>query len=404
MSTINDAKIILIPSGYKSQKVYSVKPTNGDGDFTFSRTSEATRLNAGGNVETLSANLPRLNYIGSSCPTLLLEEDRTNIQAYSEVFDGAAWSVAFGSVSANQTISPKGDLTAYSLTTTSSSGLLGGSVSITANTTYSYSIFVKPNTTNICKVQMYDSNTGGQINPFAFITFDMSSETITSSLGDASFDKLVGGWYRLKVSGTSPNPLGGGGTGVQILLTEVGSIFIWGAQMEQGSAASSYIKTITTSVSRTKDQCLNAGNSTLFDFPEGSFFVDVKPYKNTSFYNISLSDGSANNRVSFQFQNNNTQVKIRIVAGGSEISQVNESVNFGSRNKLCITFKNNEFKTYINGSLVETITSGNAPTSIDRLNFAVYNGTNNYFQGEVYEVRIYDKILTQTQATQLTTL
>ena len=54
MSLADEAKFLLVPSGYKSQKVYSVKPTDGVGDFTFSRTSEATRLNAGGNVETLS--------------------------------------------------------------------------------------------------------------------------------------------------------------------------------------------------------------------------------------------------------------------------------------------------------------------------------------------------------------
>ena len=44
MSTYDDASLILIPSGVKDGKVYSAKPPNGDGDFTFTRASEATRL------------------------------------------------------------------------------------------------------------------------------------------------------------------------------------------------------------------------------------------------------------------------------------------------------------------------------------------------------------------------
>ena len=45
--------IAMIPSGYKDEKVYSVLPTNGDGDFTFARTSTATRVNSNGLVLVL---------------------------------------------------------------------------------------------------------------------------------------------------------------------------------------------------------------------------------------------------------------------------------------------------------------------------------------------------------------
>ena len=58
MSSIYDkASLVLIPSGTKTSKVYSQKPVNGDGDFTFTRSSAATRVNASGNIEKETQNL-----------------------------------------------------------------------------------------------------------------------------------------------------------------------------------------------------------------------------------------------------------------------------------------------------------------------------------------------------------
>jgi len=54
MSTIDKASLIQIPSGYKSTKLYSIKPSNGDGDFTFARSSSATRVNSEGLIEVAS--------------------------------------------------------------------------------------------------------------------------------------------------------------------------------------------------------------------------------------------------------------------------------------------------------------------------------------------------------------
>ena len=394
--------LALIPSGYKATEVYSVLPSDGSGDFTFDRANGlATRVNKDGLIEEVANDTPRLDYSNSTCPTLLLEDERTNIQAYSENFGGAAWTPAFSTITANSNISPNGELSAYNFETTSSAGFLNGVSTIVANTVYSYSLYVKANTTNICKVLIFDSNTGGQKNPYGWIQFDMSTEAITSSLGTASFDKLDNGWYRLKVTGTSPNPLGGGATGVEISLTEIGSIFIWGAQMEAGSLSSTYIKNVNSAsgVTRFKDKCINGGDATLFDITEGSFFVDVLPYKSGLFYNISLSNGGSTNRISWQFQSNGTQVKL--FSSGS-VSNL-QAITFNQRNKMLVTFKLNEYKIYINGALVHTET-GTVPTGFDRVNFAVYAGTNNFFQGEVNDTRVYDKVLTPAEAIILTTI
>lgn len=399
---MTNPKLALIPSGYKTATVYSILPNNADGDFDYERNGSATRVRKDGLIEELTVDdTPRLDWLNSDCPSLLLEPQRTNIQAYSENFSGAAWTPAFSTITANSSISPNGELAAYKLETTSSVGLLGGIVTITANTLYTYSLFVKADTTSICKVQMYDANTGGQIDPFGWIEFNMSTETIESSLGTASFDKFDGGWYRLKVSGTSPNPLGGGASGVQISLTQVGSIFIWGAQMEAGKGATSYIKNTDTVLNtRLKDECFNGGDADLFDITEGTFFVDSYVYNSGNFTTISLSDGSVSNRLALIFQNYGTQV--RVLSSGGVDSYLN--LTFDQRNKIAVTFKENEYKFFINGALVGSDTTATVPSGIDRLNFSNNTNVSNHFEGKVYDTRVYDRVLTEAEAITLTTI
>jgi hypothetical protein len=54
MSNYDDASLIMFPSGYKEDKIYSLKPTDGSGDLTFTRASTATRVNSDGLIETAS--------------------------------------------------------------------------------------------------------------------------------------------------------------------------------------------------------------------------------------------------------------------------------------------------------------------------------------------------------------
>ena len=57
---LEKASIILTPTAYNDGEVLCVKPTDGSGDFDFSRNSAATRVNAQGlveNVQILSSNL-----------------------------------------------------------------------------------------------------------------------------------------------------------------------------------------------------------------------------------------------------------------------------------------------------------------------------------------------------------
>jgi len=401
---MTNPKLALIPSGYKTATVYSILPNNADGDFDYERNGSATRMRKDGLIEELTVDdTPRLDWLNSDCPSLLLEPQRTNLQAYSENFSGAAWTPSSSTITSNSSISPNGELTAYKLETTSTVGLLGGFLTITANTEYTYSLFVKSDATSVCKIDLYDTISSSRYF-YGTVIFDMATETISTSLATASFDKLDGGWYRLKMTATSPNPLLGS-TGVQISLTQAGSIFIWGAQMEAGGYATSYIKNVDdiNGVTRLKDECFNGGDADLFNITEGTFFVDAvnfsPPY--LAYNMITLSDGGSN-LVRFIYES--SRIRTSVENGSSQQDYFITSVNGNERNKVAITFKKDEFKVYHNGVLKDTDTSGDIPTNLDRLNFASQSGTSRNFEGKIYDTRVYDRVLTEAEAITLTTI
>jgi hypothetical protein len=71
MSFFSEASLAMIPSGYKTSKVYSAIPTSGDGDLTFLRSNDtATRVGPDG----------------------LIEKVRTNLILQSQTFDNATWA------------------------------------------------------------------------------------------------------------------------------------------------------------------------------------------------------------------------------------------------------------------------------------------------------------------------
>ena len=73
------ASMIVVPSGYKATKLYAQVPTDGDGDLTVTRASSKTRVNSSSLVETITANVPALDYSLSSCPALAIDPAATNL-------------------------------------------------------------------------------------------------------------------------------------------------------------------------------------------------------------------------------------------------------------------------------------------------------------------------------------
>ena len=83
-SLFNDASYIITPNGYKTSKVYALKPDNGTGDLGMTRNTTATRINEYGIREIVSANRVRIDY-SKGKPRFLVEPQRTNLVYPSDI-------------------------------------------------------------------------------------------------------------------------------------------------------------------------------------------------------------------------------------------------------------------------------------------------------------------------------
>jgi len=229
MSYFDDASLVMIPSGTKTSKVYSVKPIDGTGDLTFSRSNDtATRVASNG----------------------LIEKVRTNLYLYSEQIDNAIWSKVRGSVTANSTTAPDGTLTADTFTEDTTSGThdLRQSLSSTSGIPYFFSIYVKANGRTDLDVFVGGASVGAN--------FDLASGTVTG--GSAPIKTIVNagnGWWRVGVgcvaltSTTTAIWILNNGTTQSYTGDGVSGMYYWAAQAETGDIATDYIATTTAAVS-----------------------------------------------------------------------------------------------------------------------------------------------------------
>lgn len=404
--------LALIPSGYKAQKVYSVLPNDGSGDFTFDRANGlATRFNKEELIEEVANDTPRLDYTNSSCPSLLLESESTNLQVYSQEFDNSAWLKIQSTITANNTTSPSGEFNADKLqrTATNSSFVLDSISKASVAKTYTTSIFVRQGKGNFLAIRAQ-----GQYPSRVDLRFNFSTKQITQFLAVSNFTALSSsvkefknGWFRISMTYTTDaytqvsNYFSTRSSDGNVDSSDINieaNCFLWGCQVEENSFETSYIPTTVTQT-RFTDICKEGGNATLFDITEGSFFVDVLPFNRGLVSTISLSNNSTIERILIQFQSNGTKVRLFSSGGVSNY----QTITFNQRNKILVTFKLNDYKLYINGAFIVRDISAFVPTGLDRVNFSNSTANSDFFQGEVHDTRVYDKVLTEAEAIKLTT-
>ena len=415
--------LAMIPSGYNAAdaKLYSILPSDGSGDFTVSVDADATRVNKEGLIEGVALNQARLTYdpLNPECPSLLLEPTLTNLQVYSQEFDNAAWLKIQSTITANNTISPSGELNADKLqrTATNSSFVLDGIGKSTDAKTYTTSIFVKQGEGDFFAIRAQ-----GAYPNRVDLRFQFSTKQIIQYVASSSFTALSSnvkefknGWFRISMTYTTDTAAGltnyfssrsSSGNTDSTDINANANCFLWGCQVEENNYVTSYVPTTNTSVTRTNDICKNAGNAALFNVSKLSLFIDVNNFKtNTgSFSYIVLTDGqnSPINMIRLDYTQNS--ILIRSYDNGTiKLSYDITSVVPNQRNKLLLTFDNNEAKTYFNGVLKNTSTSITIPSGLDSLSFTNRTESGGYFQGEVHDARVYDRVLTETEAIKLTT-
>ena len=392
---MENPKLALIPSGYKSGKVYSILPTDGVGDFDFSRGSTAIRVDKDGLIETVTNNVPRLDWSNSDCPSLLLEPQRTNNLLYSEDLTNAVWSkISAGTgtnpvVTANYSLSPSGEQNADRIVFNQGSGIGGSDYSI---------------------VRQIVSNVGQGIS--SVYMKSNTSQNYLISIDEVGFNNNVTvtpEWQRFEYSESTNDRL-------QLSLragnnSSYADVSVWGAQMEAGSYPTSYIKTTSGTVTRQKDFIDGAGSSDLFNSLESTFFVEMASFLNaqTNSNGIELAGVGSQNRITLQYDTTNNQIRCDVrVLNSAQAIITTSSFDITNFNKMAITYKLNEVKFYVNGQLISTDTSVNtfAPNTLTEVRSTIAGISGGAFnlQAKIKDLRVYNRVLTQAEAIELTTI
>jgi hypothetical protein len=316
----------------------------------------------------------------------LLEPQRTNFITYSEQFNNAAWTSASFTVGANTTISPDGNLNADTLPFTASASSNIFTFPTTAVTgAHTFSIYAKvASGTKQFRLRI-DTGSGPEVS---------SDLTATTN------------WQRFTLPFTSTNVNlvayvfnNTGGT--------AGDLIVWGAQLEAGSYATSYIPTLGSSVTRLADAASKTGISSLIGQTEGTLFVEgayagIDPVNSRRM--VTLSDGTTSNVIVILNTANSTNLSFAVVnAGNVEVSLLATSaITFGQTFKIAFAYKNNDFAVYLNGQQVGTDTSGTVPAT-SKLAFDRGNNTFAH-EGTINQAALFTTRLTNAQLAELTTL
>ena len=428
MATI--PKLALIPSGYKAGKIYSVLPTNGVGDFDFTRNTTATRINSSGLIETVASGKSRLNYplidgVVNGCPSHLLEPERTNLISYSEDFSNAAWNKINTTIQSDELISPNGSLNASKLSTNNSNGVhiitdaLSGSLQMT------YSVFFKKGEYKYGSMSLINGgNSRGSGVVIDLDTFQVVSSQTSSSSFTFKADNYGNGWIRCELTVTNTNSIIslaviGSWNGIGSVTWNSGfrnpsyigdsskGVYIYGAQLEQGSYPTSYIPNYGTAagITRSAETANGAGDASTFNDSEGVLMAEVFIEEDIeSNVNISISNGvHEQNLIKFIYLPSENAFKVQSYGSNNTILTTIQffDFNLGQYNKVLLVYNSTTLKMYVNGFEVGSASVNGVPSGLNQLNFDRADGSAPFY-GNTKQIQYFDSALNDSDLEKIT--
>jgi hypothetical protein len=226
------------------------------------------------------ANVPRLDYLGSSCPRLLLEPQRTNAFLYSNQPEGTGWDRVNCTLQTGFA-GPDGYNSARKFTATSNDSVFYyQNTSVTSGTSYTASVYVKSAGKRYFQITGSSGFAGNE-----YVNFDLQTGTIVYESGSAltgKIEALTDGWYRVSVTQIATSTTSGrfilalidtataGRLGV--VTADGNGILVWEHQMEASSYPTSIIPTLGSAVTRLVDSAYKTGISSLIGQSEGTLY------------------------------------------------------------------------------------------------------------------------------------
>jgi len=338
-------------------------------------------------------DMPRLDYSGS-CPSLLLEPQRTNLEPYSEYFN--AWNAVGGEVlTPNSILSPEGVLNGYTLAANNSGSALNiyDSIVVTSGADYVFSVWLKKNNTNNIEIYMYSTQA-----PLGFVSraeVDFDAGTITDLDGSgATIEPYDNGWFRCSIKCTAPSTSLSNG----IYNTDGGAdVYAYGAQLEAGSYPTSYIPTYGTSQTRSAENNV-LGTPISLDsnfclFWEGAVLED----------DIMLY-GSGTNAWYINYTTSSGRIILDETSGRKVMAYLGSGSSTGVRAKIMVRRESGVHSIFANGAKLTNVTSVDSNSTLS-LSSMYWGFNSSFYKGlEVNQSLVFETALTDSECIALTTL
>ena len=334
---------------------------------------------------------PRRDFDGATlaCKGLLVEEQRTNIIVGSANFSGGGigWVLDGASLITSATAGPDGSLSATSIVqgTGNNRTYQFDNSSVTGSKVFS--IYVKPNAGSSLSISAI-----GGMSPNGPAVINATTGAVTGFTG-ASSVAVGNGWYRvfLPVTVTVAS-----GSGTYWLISgPASSVFIWGAQLEAGSFATSYIPTGAATATRTADVASVSTQAFPYSATEGTIVVNASSPCIAAIANmITLDNGTTQERIRLL-----TDVaSVKTIVTESNTTQANLSPGSATANtpfKFAVAYKVNDFAAVVNGSAAATDAAGNVPVvNIARLGA---DSSGNYLNGHIRQITYLPRRISNTE-------
>ena len=351
-------------------------------------------------------NIPRLDYSNGTCPSLLVEPQRSNVTLQSENLS-TTWYTAGGLLTTNATTSPSGILNADKIKADTSNGIhvYQQTLAVSASTVYTMSVFVK--SSELTFLELADaSSLKGQ-------TFNLTAQTIlapqTGGFSPTTSSKIEdygNGWLKCSITYTTLSIVSffrislSNGSTTSFTGNNTDGLFVWGAQLEAGSYPTSYIPTTSASVTRNADVISKTGISSLIGQTEGTLFWDVDFEVVANNDAIFIKENATFDTFVFMQKESSGIIACGYYGSGALQARIESSPVTVGRYKIAFAYKNNDFVMYLNGTQVGTDTSGTVSGLMDYFDLHwTESGCNNAYASALLKTR-----LTNSQLAQLTTI
>lgn len=385
-----------------------------DPRITFTRSSTAKRINERGQIETVAANVPRIDFdpVTLACKGLLIEEARTNICLWSEDFTKSQWVKSGGIIDAGPTL--RGfSFQKFVESAATEDHQVDQAISIATGVSYALSIYVMAAGRDRVRIAGRSEPNWSEY-PSAVV--NLTAGTVESSTGSrqATTKSIGGGVHRITIYGKTAagntgivvQPLPSTGASKNYTGDGTSGIYISCAQVEEGSFPTSHIRTTSAAATRAADTASMSGTnfSEWYRQDEGTFVVDaIFGLDLVSSAIISANSSSTSNAIEIIAASPGGAGPYGYVntGGVTQASMTDGNALANTAYRAAIAYKADDYAFSRDGRVAVTDASGTVPT-VERLDIGARAAFTYMFNGHIRSIAFYPKRLSNAELQALT--